>query len=263
MNLLYSCIIAVSMYSRIPMPQISWTGERMKHALCFFPLVGLIQGLLAALWLWLGDEVLRLSPVMTGLWAAALPVFVTGGIHLDGFADTMDGVCSYGDREKKLEILKDPHLGAFAVIYVLAYMLLYTGVSCEFAARAEGSARFLPMVFMTMERFFSGLAVLLFPTAKKEGMAASFAAAAHKRADSLAMMLWPAALWIVSWLLGGMKWFLAAVVFFLLLLALFVWFYRWCRKEFGGITGDLAGFYLQTGELICLTVSLAFTGFIS
>ena len=111
MKLLYSCIIAISMYSRIPVPQIQWTKERMKHALCFFPLVGLIQGLFLALWLWLAEEVFRLSPAMTGLWAAALPVLITGGIHMDGFLDTMDGVCSYGDREKKLEILKDPHLG--------------------------------------------------------------------------------------------------------------------------------------------------------
>ena len=99
MKLLYSCIIAISMYSRIPMPQIQWTKERMKHALCFFPLVGLIQGLFLALWLWLAEEVFRLSPAMTGLWAAALPVLITGGIHMDGFLDTMDGVCSYGDRE--------------------------------------------------------------------------------------------------------------------------------------------------------------------
>ena len=104
---------------------------------------------------------------MTGLWAAALPVLITGGIHMDGFLDTMDGVCSYGDREKKLEILKDPHLGAFAVIYTFAYMLLYAGASCEFAARAEGSARLLPVLFMTMERALSGLSVLSFPSAKK------------------------------------------------------------------------------------------------
>lgn len=263
MKLLYSCIIAVSMYSRIPMPQIQWTKERMKHALCFFPLVGFIQGLFVALWLWLAEEVLGLSPVMTGLWASALPVFITGGIHLDGFLDTMDGVCSYGDREKKLEILKDPHLGAFAVIYTLAYMLLYAGASCEFAVRAEGSARFLPVLFMTMERAFSGLSVLLFPSAKKEGLAASFAQAAEKKRDCLGMLLWPAATGAAAWLFGGLSWFLAAAVFFVLLLILFGWFYQWCKKQFGGITGDLAGFYLQVGELVCLTAALALAGRVS
>lgn len=263
MKLLYSCIIAISMYSRIPVPQIQWTKERMKHALCFFPLVGLIQGLFLALWLWLAEEVFRLSPVMTGLWAAALPLLITGGIHMDGFLDTMDGVCSYGDREKKLEILKDPHLGAFAVIYTFAYMLLYAGASCEFAARAEGSARLLPVLFMTMERAFSGLSVLSFPSAKKDGLAASFAQAAEKKTDRMGMMLWPLATGAVSWLLGGLSWLLAAAVFFVLLLILFVWFYRWSKKQFGGITGDLAGFYLQAGELVCLIAALVLAGWVS
>ena len=186
MKLLYSCIIAISMYSRIPMPQIQWTKERMKHALCFFPLVGLIQGLFLALWLWLAEEVFRLSPAMTGLWAAALPVLITGGIHMDGFLDTMDGVCSYGDREKKLEILKDPHSGGvLSVIYTFAYMLLYAGASCEFAARAEGSARLLPVLFMTMERALSGLSVLSFPSAKKDGLASLFCHRLQRRKQTV------------------------------------------------------------------------------
>ena len=91
MKLLSSCIIAISMYSRLPMPQIQWSRERMKHSMCFFPLVGLIQGLLLALWLWLAREVLGLSAAMTALWGTALPVLVTGGIHLDGFLDTKIG----------------------------------------------------------------------------------------------------------------------------------------------------------------------------
>lgn len=149
MKLLYSCIIAISMYSRIPMPQIQWTKERMKHALCFFPLVGLIQGLFLALWLWLAEEVFRLSPAMTGLWAAALPVLITGGIHMDGFLDTMDGVCSYGDREKKLEILKDPHLGLLRLSIRLHICSFMPEPPVNLQQWAEGSARLLPVLFMT------------------------------------------------------------------------------------------------------------------
>ena len=258
MKLLYSCIIAISMYSRIPMPQIQWTKERMKHALCFFPLVGLIQGLFLALWLWLAEEVFRLSPAMTGLWAAALPVLITGGIHMDGFLDTMDGVCSYGDREKKLEILKDPHLGAFAVIYTFAYMLLYAGASCEFAARAEGSARLLPVLFMTMERAFSGLSVVTFPQAKKKGLAAGFGGAARKRTDSLVLLLWMliclaagAAAAKVGCHGAGML----AGVLLMTHLAVFVWYYRMSVKQFGGVTGDLAGCFLQVCELAGLAAA--------
>ena len=44
MNGLYSCIIAISMYSKIPMPNVEWTEERMRYVMCFFPLVGIVQG---------------------------------------------------------------------------------------------------------------------------------------------------------------------------------------------------------------------------
>ena len=55
----------------------------------------------------------------------ALPVLVSGGIHTDGFIDTVDALSSYGDKEKKLEILKDPHTGAFAIIGAIMYYLLF------------------------------------------------------------------------------------------------------------------------------------------
>ncbi len=60
-----------------------------------------------------------------------IPVFVSGGIHLDGFMDTMDALGSWGDKEKKLEILKDSHNGAFAVIGICCYFTVSLGVWSE------------------------------------------------------------------------------------------------------------------------------------
>ena len=51
MKLLGSMVIAFSMYSRIPMPRVEWTKERMKYAMCFFPLVGVVQGICLVLYL--------------------------------------------------------------------------------------------------------------------------------------------------------------------------------------------------------------------
>lgn len=92
--------------------------------MCFFPVVGVIIG---ALVFGAGQLILRYTECGKLFFAAVMtmiPVAVTGGIHLDGFADTIDAVSSYKDREKKLEILKDPHTGAFAVIGLCAYFLL-------------------------------------------------------------------------------------------------------------------------------------------
>ena len=86
MNGLYSCIIAISMYSKIPMPNVEWTEERMRYVMCFFPLVGIVQGAALGLWLHLALDVLNLSVGAAALTGAAIPLLVTGGIHMDGFS---------------------------------------------------------------------------------------------------------------------------------------------------------------------------------
>ena len=116
MWLLNAMIIAIAMYSKIPMPRVDWNEKNMRYAMCFFPLVGVIIGVWEIvagnlITVWKGEGTFFYAVVLT-----LIPVFITGGIHLDGFADTMDAKSSYGDREKKLQILKDPHTGAFAII---------------------------------------------------------------------------------------------------------------------------------------------------
>lgn len=129
MNLLGSLAIAFSMYSRIPMPQVSWTKERMKYAMCFFPLIGVVIGALTY------GSVLVLTVLKLDWMAKILPVLVplivTGGIHMDGFLDVTDARASHAPVEKKLEILKDPHTGAFAIIGCCVYLLLYVAVFGE------------------------------------------------------------------------------------------------------------------------------------
>lgn len=257
MNLLYSCIIAVSMYSKVPVPQVRWTDERMSHVMSFFPITGLISGLCVALWLYLSLGLWGLSQGMAVLWASVIPILVTGGIHADGFLDTMDAIHSYGDRKKKLEILKDPHVGAFAVISMAVYMLLYAGALWEYAGFVgEGlkngtgvSLCLLPAYFMVTERAFSGLSVVSFPSAKEEGLAASFAKKAKRRGDQAALLLWLVGTVIFSWSLGGTGVGRTVLILEAVQLLIFIWYYRICRREFGGVTGDLAGWFLQISEL--------------
>ena len=108
MRFLNALAIAISMYSKIPAPTVDWNDKNMKYAMCFFPVVGVVTGLLQ-----FGAGYVLLTYTSCGklLFAAVMtliPVLVTGGIHLDGYADTIDALSSWGDREKKLEILKDP-----------------------------------------------------------------------------------------------------------------------------------------------------------
>lgn len=255
---LYSCIIAISMYSKIPMPRVEWTEERKAWVMCCFPIVGLLEGAAVAFWFWLGIEVFHFTSLFTALAGTAIPLLVTGGIHMDGFVDTMDALHSYGSREKKLSILKDPHIGAFAVISLVIYMVLYIGVLYEYTSllysvqshRELGRILYLlPAVIFTMERSLSGLSVVTFPMAKRDGLAAGFSEAAKKRVEPLVLLAW-----VVFWVLSSVwlgNYSLAAVLSVLSAeLLVFLWYYHMSKKEFGGVTGDLAGCFLQICEAI-------------
>ena len=131
MKTLRAIVMAFSMYSRLPMPQIQWTKESRSWALCAFPLVGAVVGLALFLWSVLAD-VLELTPILRAVVWTMLPLLMTGGIHMDGFCDVCDARSSHQSREKKLEILSDPHIGAFAVLWCVCYLLLNFGLWCQF-----------------------------------------------------------------------------------------------------------------------------------
>ena len=81
MSVLKSVLVAFSMFSALPVPQIEWDRDSMRWALCAFPLVGACAALLCRLWLTL-CAALALPELLRGAGLCLLPVFVTGGIHL-------------------------------------------------------------------------------------------------------------------------------------------------------------------------------------
>lgn len=242
-----SFVIAFSMYSRIPMPMVEWTKERMKYALCFFPLIGAVIGLMEAFLAFVCQ--MFAFPAFGAVLPVVLPIALTGGIHMDGLLDVIDARASQGDREKKLAILKDPHTGAFAIIGCGAYLLTYLAAFWEL-----GNALFAAWcAVFVITRALSGLAVVTFPLAKKSGLAAAFGEGARKKMVGLVMAGYLAAAYGFVWRQGGP---LAGGAVLLVSLLVYLSYYRMAKREFGGITGDLAGYFLQMCEL-ALTLTLA------
>ena len=227
--------VAFAMFSALPMPQFEWNQKNMRYAMCAFPLIGLVCG---ALWCICG--VLPLPSLAKAAGFCLIPVWVTGGIHLDGYADTCDALSSYGDRKKKLEILKDPHCGAFAVIRLCSYFIAYFGLSAcvEFTPQVG----LLWTLAFVLERALSGFAVAAFPMAKNTGLAHTFATAADRKTVRLVLAVLSAVLCAAMTVLGGGLLALTA-------LAVLGRYYILAKKQFGGITGDLAGWFLQVTEL--------------
>ncbi|MDO5346170.1 MAG: adenosylcobinamide-GDP ribazoletransferase [Lachnospiraceae bacterium] len=240
-DILQGFVVAFSMYSKIPMPRITWTKKNMKYCMCFFPLIGLVIGGLMYGWfrlaLWADFGVLFRTAVLI-----LIPVAVTGGIHLDGFLDTADALSSYKSQEEKLEILKDSHAGAFAIIMGISYFVLAFGVYSEMT---EEKLKVLALGFM-LSRAFSGLGLVSLKKAKNSGLLYTFADAAANRRVGIVMGGYILAA------VGGMLWIdricggVAAVLAF----ASFLWYRHMSYSKFGGITGDLAGCFVQTAELV-------------
>ncbi len=134
-TLLNAMVISFAMYSKIPMPRVEWSKENMKYSMCFFPAVGMVIGALVTAWGLVGARAV-MSPAFYTAVMILIPVFVTGGLHLDGLLDTADAMSSYQSRERRLEILKDSNSGAFAVITCVCYFILDYGVWTEVKGEA-------------------------------------------------------------------------------------------------------------------------------
>ena len=185
MRLFESLLIALSTYSAVPVPQLDWNEKNMRYAICFFPAVGVLCG--AALWLWaVLAQATGMSGVLFAAIAACLPILVTGGIHMDGYLDTVDALSSHQTCEKKLAIMKDANCGAFAVIYGGVYLLAYAGFAYE--VFAAGHILLICPLFV-LSRALSGLCAVNLPNARKSGMLCTFTSGVQRRTATVALTL--------------------------------------------------------------------------
>ena len=244
MNILQSFAIAISMYSKIPMPDVEWKKENMRYAMCFFPFVGVVIGAVTYL---IGRILFQLSvgPVFRGVVFTLIPLFVSGGIHMDGFMDTMDALASYGDQEKKLEILKDSHAGAFAILGLGCYLIWNVAVWSELGPELLG----ISCLIYTVSRALSGLSVVTFQAARNSGLLRTFQDGAQKRTVGITMtgylVLSLCAAFVADWRAAAGMILAAGLTFY--------YSKHICKKQFGGVTGDLAGYFLELSELLMLT----------
>ena len=130
--------------------------------MCFFPFVGTAIGILT----WLAGGILGVHAVLEPFFLAVIltviPVFVTGGIHVDGLLDTSDALSSWQERTRRLEILKDSHAGAFAIIVCCGYFLAAFGIWTEAGAEDIG----VLAVGFILSRALNGFGICTFPCAK-------------------------------------------------------------------------------------------------
>lgn len=254
--MLKSLALAFACFSRLPAPKVDWEPENMRFMVAWLPLVGAVVGAFCAAWYLLCITV-GFGPVLTAAGLTVIPVAVTGGFHLDGFADVIDAQSSHADPAKKRQIMKDSHIGAFAAMGVAAFFALYLGLASELPARWEIAAAIVCL--HVMSRCGAAYASVAFWGNGTAGTLTTFRDSADVRI-SLAIIgvFYAAALVALVAVLP-----LCALVSAIAEIALLAWINWFAQKNFGGMSGDVAGFLLQSCEVVllaCIVVSCAIIG---
>jgi len=226
------------------MPQTKWDDDALKLVIAFLPLVGVVAG--GAVWGWqVLCRALEFSAVLFASVAVALPIFITGGIHMDGFCDTSDALASYQEKGRSLEIMKDPHVGAFALIRLGIYLLVNFALLYELFARGYDTG--IGFLYV-LSRCFAAESAMTMPNARKDGMLAEFTEHADRPKVGVPLALL-AAFATAGWIVVTFPHGLAGP---LLCLPVTLWYRGMTRKRFGGVTGDTTGYFLQMIELTLL-----------
>ena len=232
---------ALSFLTILPVRQIPLSEEReLARSMAFFPLVGLIIGLLSAI----GNYLLSLVlPQSLTLWfTLGLVSLLTRGLHLDGFADTMDGLASGGSKERILEVMRDSRIGAFGV---MSLILLFGAKYLALDQISNPSIHYSLILMIVMGRNSMVLVCFRSPYARPgEGLGKPFTENLSPRemAFSLASAIG------ISLLIMNVKGILVFLGVCLFSLAYRLFFI----KKMGGVTGDILGAANELAELLCL-----------
>lgn len=245
MKSLWTAIVtAFSTFSVIPTPRIAWDRYSLKGVLCALPLIGCVIGGVGCLWYWCAT-VLELPAILSAVVLTVLPIAISGGIHMDGFADTVDALSSHAPAEKKRAILKDPHAGAFAVIGVGCYLLLHFGFLAAVPLTWKTVGLF--GISHVLARAIGSLSGTVLRPAAPDGMLKTFHDAAEK--GTLALLI----AWIAAALIGAAALDpLTAGVFLIFGALVFLWTRHTAYRQFSGMSGDLAGWCISLSELALL-----------
>ena len=238
---LHAFVMCQSMFCAIPCPWKVWDEEARGKMLLFLPVVGLEIGLL---WVILAQicRFWALPALVTGLILAGYPYLVTGFLHLDGFMDVTDAVRSWRDLERRREILKDSHVGSFAVINLV---LLVVAQFALFSSAKETANSFILLFVPAVSRCCSTLAV----TGLKP-MSTSQYANREKQTSHLIVT----AMLLLAFVSAGFL--MCGKYGFALLGCLAGYGLALCRgyRSLEGMNGDISGYALTLGELCAVAI---------
>jgi adenosylcobinamide-GDP ribazoletransferase len=237
-------LIAVQFLTRLPVRLTTQPNEKdLGYSLLFYPLVGLMIGLILIGLGWLLRDV---PPLVTAALLLTIWVLLTGGLHLDGLSDSADAwIGGMSNREKTLAIMKDPNCGPAGVVTIMLIMLLKFAALYALIATDEWIALLLTI---TLARTLLPLLFLTTPYVRNNGLGASLAAHQPHRLSILII----ATTFLLMLLLTGIHYFLLPLT----AVATFLFLRHLMLHRIGGTTGDTAGALVEIAETTALLASV-------
>lgn len=246
MNYLRGFLIALTFLTRIPLPapKAAVSSEEFTRSYRYYPLVGLVIGLL----LWLLAQVLLIyySPLITGALLLVAELLLTGGLHLDGFMDSMDGLLSARNPKRMLEIMKDSRIGAHACMALLGLLVLKFALLASLTPASLSILLVMPM----LSRWVFQIGVVGFPYARPQGLGKGI----HDTTHWITFLINGCLVLGATYYLAG---FAGLVAFGVCVITVTILSAK-ISALLKGLTGDLYGALIELSEVVCLLAAFPF-----
>ncbi len=241
-------LLALQFFSAVPVKKELSLGRKEVTAMySALPFVGAGIGLAMYAMSVLALDVIGVSPLLAAVFIVLTAILLTGGLHLDGLADTSDAFFSYRDREKRLAILDDPRIGAFGTMVLLLLIIVKITLMNELITSGK-----LDIVYFLLIPFLARSAMNVYfttvPLAKSEGLAHFFKEKMASRTVTILSVLSVCLMLVAAGVL--LNDFIIPTAFFVLLTVVIYLYSRWSMKHFGGVTGDLSGALIEGLEAL-------------
>ena len=259
-------LLLLSFMTRIPMPKIEYDEEKLGKSMKYFPVVGIIVGFILLFFCIIFNFILKNIS-----YSAVLPLMIivviltdlitTGALHLDGLADTFDGIFSYRSKHKMLEIMKDSRLGSNGALALILYFLLKFILLFSLTIESREGAIYAIMTYPVVARFCSVVSCASSPYARGSGMGKTFVDNTKASGVIIALLITvvysSAILYYITFPhalpsdLVIRK--LGVNLLIIAILGLFAFsFSKLIERKIGGITGDTLGALLEISSLVYL-----------
>ena len=247
-NFFEQFIILIQFMTRIPIPiKVDYSEKKLGKSIKFFPLVGLIIGLILYCTNFLIATYLKnilYSKTIIAIFLITVEIMTVGIIHIDGLGDTFDGLFSYAKRERMLEIMKDSRIGTNGTVILILYFITKTVLTSEIIMINPKYLIICPIIARLSTPVNAGLSNY----ARKSGMSNAIISenGIFEAIFSLALSI------ILVFYIIDIKGIITIFIAFIFIII----FMLNVRKKIDGITGDTMGACLELTSILVLFLGI-------